>query len=228
MSMHNQYNHQPPVALHARLLGPCRNRFLARVMPLALATLILLADLILPSPADYGAFLLVPLLLATYCGGWKYGVALGWMVAVAEQVVRYQQFGTAISSMAFVSNVFIWGTVATLLVAITNSILETQELRESYIRLQTLQQTMVTVNDIVRNRLAVLLAMCDVMEEGRMPSARQLTRARAVIEEIVHQLDRLGRLEVVTVKEVAGVEAIDLDARPRVPPAHSHLSHRGR
>ena len=112
--------------------------------------------------------------------------------------------------------------------ALTDSILETQELRESYIRLQTLQQTMVTVNDIVRNRLAVLLAVCDVMEEGRTPSARQLTRARAVIEEIVHQLDRLGRLEVVAVKEVAGVEAIDLDAQPRTPLAHSRLSHWGR
>ena len=98
--------------------------------------------------------------------------------------------------------------------ALTNSILETQQLRESYLRLQTLQQTMVTVNDIVRNRLAVLLAVCDILDEGRTPSARQLTRARAVIEEIVHQLDRLGRLEVVAVKEVAGVEAIDLDAQP--------------
>lgn len=215
--MHNQFNHQPPLALHERLLGPCRNRTLALSMPIALSVLILLADLLLPTPADYAAFLLVPLLLATYCSGWKYGVTLGWVLAAAEQFVRYQQSGGAISITASVLNAVIWGTVATLLVALTNSILETQHLRESYLRLQTLQQTMVTVNDIVRNRLAVLLAVCDILDEGRSPSARQLIRARAVIEEIVHQLDRLGRLEVVAVKEVAGVEAIDIDAQPQGP-----------
>ena len=212
--MHNQYNHQLPVALHERLLGTCRNRALALIMPVALSVLILLADFLLPTPADYAAFLLVPLLLATYCSGWKYGVTLGWVLAVAEQFVRYQQSDGSVSILASASNIAIWGTVATLLVALTNSVLETQQLRESYLRLQTLQQTMVTVNDIVRNRLAVLLAVCDILDEGRTPSARQLTRARAVIEEIVHQLDRLGRLEVVAVKEVAGVEAIDLDAQP--------------
>ena len=212
--MHNQYNHQLPMALHERLLGTCRNRALALIMPVALSVLILLADFLLPTPADYAAFLLVPLLLATYCSGWKYGVTLGWVLAVAEQFVRYQQSDGSVSILASASNIAIWGTVATLLVALTNSVLETQQLRESYLRLQTLQQTMVTVNDIVRNRLAVLLAVCDILDEGRTPSARQLTRARAVIEEIVHQLDRLGRLEVVAVKEVAGVEAIDLDAQP--------------
>jgi hypothetical protein len=214
VSVHNQYNHQPPTALHERLLSPCRNRTLALVMPIALSVLILLADLLLPTPADYAAFLLVPLLLATYCSGWKYGITLGWVLAGAEQFVRYQQAGGTIPVTTFAVNAFIWGTVATVLVALTSSILETQQLRESYLRLQTLQQTMVTVNDIVRNRLAVLLGVCDVLDEGRTPSARQITRARAVIEEIVHQLDRLGRLEVVTVKEVAGVQAIDLDAQP--------------
>ncbi len=213
MSTHNEYKHQPPRALHERLLGPCHNRAFAFIMPVALAVLILLADMLLPKPADYAAFLLVPLLLATYCGGWKYGVALGWILAVVEQSIRYQQSGGAIAPMAFVTNAVIWGTVATLLVALSSSILETQQVRESYLRLQTLQQTMVTVNDIVRNRLAVLLAVCDVLEEGRMPSTRQLARARAVVEEIVHLLDRLGRLEVVAIKEVAGVEAVDLDAQ---------------
>jgi hypothetical protein len=212
--MHSQYSHQPSMALHERLLGPCRNRTVALIMPIALSVLILLADLVLPTPADYAAFLLVPLLLATYCSGWKYGVTLGWVLAVAEQFARYQQSGGTIPVTTAAANAVIWGTVATVLVALTSSIFETQQLRESYLRLRTLQQTMVTVNDIVRNRLAVLLGLCDVLDEGLVPSARQITRARAVIEEIVHQLDRMGRLEVVAVKEVAGVQAIDLDAQP--------------
>jgi hypothetical protein len=222
------YNQQLPVAFHERVLGPCRNRVLARIMPIALSTLILLADLLLPVPADYAAILLVPLVLATYCVGWKYGIVLGWVLAVSKQLVRYQQPGDAISGITFVSNIFVWGTVATLLVALTTSILEALESRKSHVRLQTLQQTMVTVNDIVRNRLTVLLALCDVLEEGRIPSAHQLRRARSVIEEIVHQLDRLGRLEVVTVKEVGGVEAIDLDAQPPNRSGHDQLSHCGR
>lgn len=212
MPIHNQ---RPPLALHERLFGFCRRRVLALSMPIVLAALILLAELMLPSTADYGAFLLIPLLLATYCGGWKYGVALGWLLAAAEQFAGCQQLGGTTSGSAAFINFFIWGTVSTVLVALTSSILETQELRDAYVQLRTLQQTMVTVNDIVRNRLAVLLAVCDVLEEGRMPSARQLNRGRAVIEEIVHLLDRLGRLEVVTVKEVAGVEAIDIDAQSR-------------
>ncbi len=211
MPIHNQ---RPPFALHERLFGFCRRRVLALSLPIVLAAFILLAELVLPSPADYGAFLLIPLLLATYCGGWKYGVALGWLLAAAEQFAGYQQLGATTSGSAIV-NFLIWGTVGTVLVALTSSILETQELRESYVQLRTLQQTMVTVNDIVRNRLTVLLAVCDVLEEGRMPSARQVNRGRAVIEEIVHLLDRLGRLQVVTVKEVAGVEAIDLDVESR-------------
>jgi TolB-like protein len=59
----------------------------------------------------------------------------------------------------------------------------------------------------------VLLALCDILDEGRTPTPRHISRARGVIEEIVHMLDRLGRLEVVTVTEVAaGVEAVDIDA----------------
>jgi hypothetical protein len=220
MPVSDQYEHpdlpQPlPRALYAHLPGLCRRRTPALLLPIALAALILLADLLLPSAADYAAFLLVPLLLAAYCGGWKFGVAFGWVLAGAAQLVHLYQPGGAIPAPTAATNFVIWGMVASLLAVLAASVLETQALREANIRLRTLQQTMVTVNDIVRNRLAVLLALCDVLEEGRTPSPRQVNRGRAVIEEIVHQLDRLGRLEVVKVREIAGgVEAVDLDAKP--------------
>ena len=216
LNVHAQrVQHQPPWALHERSTSVLATiAAFALSLPIALAVLILLAELLLPSPADYAAFLLVPLLLATYCGGWKYGVALGWILAVVEQSIRYQQSGGTIAPIGVCLECRDLGYGGhTAGGAHLTRFLETQQLRESYLRLQTLQQTMVTVNDIVRNRLAVLLAVCDVLEEGRMPSTRQLARARAVIEEIVHLLDRLGRLEVVAIKEVAGVEAIDLDAQ---------------
>jgi hypothetical protein len=210
MSMHNQ---SPLAALHERLLGLCRHRAVVIILPIGLALLIFGADLLLPSQADYAAFLLVPILLATYCGGWKYGIGLGWVLAAAEQYSRYLQNPSAISGLTIAINFIIWGTVATLLVSLTASVLEMQALREAYVRLRTLQQTMVTVNDIVRNRLAVLLALCDLLEEGRTPTPRQVSRAQSVIEEIVQHLDRLGQVEVVTITAVAGgVEAIDLGA----------------
>jgi hypothetical protein len=186
---------------------------LSAILIIVLAALILFADLLLPSAADYGAFLLVPLLLATYCGGWKFGVPLGWVMVGFEQYIRFVQVPDVNAGLTMVINFFIWGIVASLIVALTASALEARELRESYVRLRTLQQTMVTVNDIVRNRLHVLLALCDILDEGRTPTPRHISRARGVIEEIVHMLDRLGRLEVVTVTEVAaGVEAVDIDA----------------
>lgn len=203
----------PPKSLHERLFGFCRNRLLSVMLIVALAALVLLADLLLPQAAEYGAFLLVPLLLAVHCGGWKFGLALGWVMVGCEQYVRYVQAPDAYSASTLAANAVIWGVVAGLVVALTAAALEARELRESYVRLRTLQQTMVTVNDIVRNRLAVLLALCDMLEEGRTPSLRQISRARQVIEEIVHLLDRLGRLEVVRTTEVAaGVEAVDIDA----------------
>lgn len=208
MSMHVQ---GPPIAIHERLLGFCRWRVFALVLPIALAALILAAEYLLPARADYAAFLLVPLLLAVYCGGARYGVAFGWIAAAAEQYVRFLNLGAVISPATVAANILIWGTVATILVLLTASVLEVRELRERYVQLRTLQQTMVTVNDIVRNRLAVLLALCDLLQEGRLPAPQQITRARAVVEDIVHQLDRLGRIEVVTITEVAeGVEAVDL------------------
>jgi ABC-type phosphate/phosphonate transport system permease subunit len=203
----------PPKALHERLLAFCRHRTLSAILIIFLVALILVADLLLPSAADYGAFLLVPLLLATYCGGWKFGVSLGWVMVGVEQYIRFAQVPDVNSGLTAVINFVIWGVVASLVVALTASALEARELRESYVRLRTLQQTMVTVNDIVRNRLSVLLALCDVIETGYTPTARQVHRSRSAIEEIVHLLDRLGRLEVVNVTEVAvGIEAVDIDA----------------
>jgi hypothetical protein len=210
----------PPIALHERLIGFCRRRVFATLLPPGLAALILAAEYLLPSSADYAAFLLVPLLLFTYCRGALYGVAFGWVVAGAEQIIRFHKLGGEISAATGVVNWVIWGTVATLLVLLTNSVLEVHALRLGYVQLRTLQQTMVTVNDIVRNRLGVLLALCDLLQEGRTPSPQQVSRARMVIEDIVHQLDRLGRLEVVTITEVAaGVEAVNLEAASSTPRA---------
>jgi hypothetical protein len=203
----------PPEALHERLLAYCRHRTLSAVLIILLAALILLADLLLPSAADYGAFLLVPLLLATYCGGWKFGVPLGWIMVGFEQYIRFIQVPDVNSGLTAAINFVIWGVVASMIVALTASALEARELRESYLRLRTLQQTMVTVNDIVRNRLSVLLALCDTLDAGHLPTVRQIQRSRGGIEEIVHLLDQLGRLEVVNVTEVAmGIEAVDIDA----------------
>ncbi len=211
MSAQNQY---PPTIFQKWQMALCRRPLLAWGLPLLLAGFILVVDLLLPAPVEFAAFLLAPLLLATYCRGWQYGVALGWLLAAAEQILR--QLDTAVSATGAATdaaaNVLIWGAAATLLVLITASAWKTQQAREQSIRLRTLQQTLVTVNDIVRNRLGVLLGVCDVLEEGRMPSARQVASAHTVLQEIVQMLDQLGRLKVVAVQEVAkGVEAVSID-----------------
>jgi hypothetical protein len=90
--------------------------------------------------------------------------------------------------------------------------MQAQRLREAEVQLRTLHQTMVTVQDIVRNRLQLATVVCDLLDAGVMPPARYSARLRAGAIEMLVLLDQLGRVETVTLFELSdGVRGVDIE-----------------
>jgi hypothetical protein len=89
--------------------------------------------------------------------------------------------------------------------------MQAQRLRESELQLRTLHQTMVTVQDIVRNRLQLVTVVCDLLDAGVMPPARYSERLRAGALEMLALLNQMGQAETVTLYELSdGVHAVSI------------------
>ena len=87
------------------------------------------------------------------------------------------------------------GIIYMLAILMLAAIKDAHHLREENLRLRTLRQTMVTVNDIVLNRLGLLSALIDLCEEGRELSPANFAAGRRVLKEVTQKLRRLGSQE---------------------------------
>jgi hypothetical protein len=84
-----------------------------------------------------------------------------------------------------------------------------EELRQAKLRLETLQQTMVTVNDIVLNRLQVMQFMIHLAEQGRPLSPEQIKLGKNELDEVAAKLRELSQLSHYETTEVtSGVHAV--------------------
>jgi hypothetical protein len=193
------------------VLAGCHHPVLSTLVLLGASLLILAVDFLLPMETDVTAFLILPLMGLTVCRGPKMALAAAWGMAVLKEAADRLRWGDSVPWGVTPVNIIIWGTVATTLVLLVAAAMEAQRLREAEVRLRTLQQTMVTVQDIVRNRLQLVTMIADLLERGILPQQKHVVRLREAIAETLSLLDRLSRVEEVTVDEVAmGLQAVRL------------------
>jgi hypothetical protein len=128
------------------------------------------------------------------------------VLAEAANLVRW---GNSVPWFVTPLNIAIWGTLATLFVLIIVSAMQAQRLREEAVQMQTLRQTMVTVQDIVRNRLQLVTVVCDYLDGGVLPPALYIKRMRAGAIEMLALLDELVRAKAIKVYELSdGVRGV--------------------
>jgi len=157
-----------------------------------------------------GHFLVVA--VGAYCLGAMWGVAIAGAMLLAQLGVYLavwpQPFPALFVATALVNRGIIYLFAILMLAAIKDA----HRLREENLRLRTLRQTMVTVNDIVLNRLQLIAAMVDLCEEGRPLTAANFAAARRVLKEVTQKLRRLGSQETAASYRAAGdIEAIVLE-----------------
>jgi hypothetical protein len=191
------------------LCAACEHKKATCVASFCLALLTIAVDLRLPAEIDLTVLLALPLMLVASCCGPKLGLATLWTVAVLAEAVNRMRWGNSVSWFVTPLNIAVWGTLASLFVVIVASAMQAQRLREEAVQMQTLRQLMVTVQDIVRNRLQLVTVVCDYLDGGVLPPALYRQRLRAGAIDMMALLDELARAEAVTVYELSdGVRGV--------------------
>jgi hypothetical protein len=195
--------------LYDRMLAGCRHPVLSTLLLLGTSLLIIAIDALAVMELDLTALLILPLIAVTLCRGPKLGLGAAWGMAVLKESADRLRWGDSVPWYITSGNIIIWGTVATLLVLLVTTAKEAQRLHEAEVQLRTLRQTMVTVQDIVRNRLLLVTITSDLLEAGIMPQPRHIKLLRSAVIETLALLNQLSRVETFTVDEVAeGIHAV--------------------
>jgi hypothetical protein len=128
----------------------------------------------------------------------------------AIHLVLYILAGNQPYSLAIeMSNVFLLLVAGLATVYLLRLARYMEALRRANLRLETLQQTMVTVNDIVLNRLQVMQYMIHLAEQGKPLTADQIDLGKSAVEEVAVKLRYLSHINRYETTEVtSGVHAV--------------------
>jgi hypothetical protein len=198
--------------LRDRLRAACHHRTLFTGLCLGSSLLIIALDVLFFLELDLTALLILPLIAVTACCGPRLGLGAAWGAAVLKEAADRLRWGDSVPWFVTPANILIWGIVASVLVVLVAYALEAQRLQTFEVQLATLRQTMVTVQDIVRNRVQMVTVVCDLLEAGITPQPRHIVRLRTAVTEMLALLDQLSQMEEVNVAEVAtGIQAVRID-----------------
>ena len=157
-----------------------------------------------------GHFLVVA--VGAYCLGAAWGIAIAGAMLLAQAAVYLAVWPQPFPPLFVVTTLVNRGIIYLFAILMLAAIKDAHQVREENLRLRTLRQTMVTVNDIVLNRLQLLSAFLDLCEEGRSLTPANVAAGRRVLKEVTQKLRRLGSQESVASYRAAGdIEAIVLD-----------------
>ena len=157
-----------------------------------------------------GHFLVVA--VAAYCLSATWGIVIAGAMLLAQLGVYVAVWPQPFPPLFVATTLVNRGIIYLFAILMLTAIKDAHLMREENLRLRTLRQTMVTVNDIVLNRLQLIAAMVDLCEEGRPLTAANFAAARRVLKEVTQKLRRLGSQETTASYRAAGdIEAIVLD-----------------
>jgi hypothetical protein len=192
-----------------------RHRQATGVAICLLAIVVLVLDSASPSYIEYAVVYVILIAFATQFAAWQLGIALvlflpiGYLVAyLATPQPPYPLAAEAVN-MALLVFVGL-GTVYLL-----RTLKHMEELRQENVRLETLRQTMVTVNDVVLNRLQVMQFLLHLAEQGKPLTNAQAQMGKAALDEIAASLRDLSHLTTYETTEVVeGVQAVRVPKQP--------------
>jgi hypothetical protein len=188
------------------------NHTAAALLVAALCLVLGMMDMAAPEVLDVSDLFLVPVAAATLFLGWQLGLALALMMAVAHYSAAIIGWPQATYGDATFADLVVHLGMYCTAIYFMRAASQRRQLREENLRLETLRQTMVTVNDIVRNRLQAVNCTLEIAHDEGKLSELQFIRTEQATKEIVEQLNRLGSLQYVhTVQVIDGVDAVQLE-----------------
>lgn len=192
-----------------------RHRLVTGVVICVLALVVLALDSASPSYIEYSVVYVILIAFATQFSAWQLGIALvlllplGYLAAYIAMPLRPYPLGAEAINAALLVFVGL-GTVYLL-----RTLKHMEELRQENIRLETLRQTMVTVNDVVLNRLQVMQFLLHLGEQGKPLTAEQVQMGKTALDEIAASLRDLSHLTTYETTEVVeGIHAVRVPKQP--------------
>lgn len=182
-----------------------------------LALVVLVLDFAVPPHIEFSIIYAILIAAATQFVGWRLGLALAGFLP-ASHFMFYLLVGRDLFPLtAELMAVFLLLFAGVATVYLLRLARYMEDLRQANVRLETLQQTMVTVNDIVLNRLQVMQFMIHLAEQGRPLSPEQIHMGKEAVDEVTIKLRHLSQLSRYETTEVtSGVRAV------RVPETTVH------
>lgn len=193
---------------------------------LALLTLAAVAIDVFSGPyISFGAGYFLVVAIAAYALGPVSG-AIAAIVMLCAELAAYSvlslhypsQASQVLSSQFTLTTLLNHAIIYSITVALFVVVHDVNRLREENLKLRTLRQTMVTVNDIVFNRLQYFTVLLDQAEGGVTPTPRQIEIGRNALREVTKKLRQLSVLNEVNSYLAAGdIEAVLLEDEPSQP-----------
>lgn len=142
-----------------------------------------------PAAIDFTPFFVLPLLLAVYTVNRGFALVLAILIpllGLAAGMLEQQPVEAALA------NFLIRASVSAVLVLLAAAAIQMRALQDEALRLRTLHDAVVTINDAMRNHLQALLNVCELSEVGKPLTAAQIAVCRRAVQSAVELLDRLG------------------------------------
>jgi hypothetical protein len=193
-----------------------RHRLVVGVVVFVLCLLFLALDYASPPYMEYSVVYAILIAFATQFAAWQLGIVLAVSVPITHLVAYFLAPIPPYPLAAEIVNVSLLFFVGIGTVYLLRTVKAMEELRQENIRLETLQQTMITVNDIVLNRLQVMQFMMHLTTQGKPLTPEQVQLGKTALDDIaarLHELSRVNRYE--TTEITAGVRAVQVPAGPK-------------
>ena len=171
-------------------------------------------DFAWPPYIEFSVIYALLIAAGTQFTGWQFGLTLTVLLPGSHLLLYSLTNPPPFPLSTELINVFLLFVVGAATVYLLNLAKRLEALRQENLRLETLQQTMVTVNDIVLNRLQVMQFVIHLADQGRPLTPGQIELGRGALEEVAVKLRELSQLSQYETTEVtSGVRAV------RVPSA---------
>jgi hypothetical protein len=192
-----------------------RHRLATGIIVCMLALLVLGLDFTSPPYIEYSVIYAILIAFATQFAAWQLGIVLAVLLPIGHLVAYFlagqEPYPLSVEAINLALLFFVGiGTVYLL-----RTLKQMEELRQENLRLETLQQTMITVNDIVLNRLQVMQFMMHLGDQGKPLTRSQVQLGKSALDDMadrLHDLSHLSRYE--TTEVTAGVRAVHVPTPP--------------
>jgi hypothetical protein len=206
---HSQYSAGLQQSLDKTAAYLAQHRTATGVVMSMMAAVVLTLDFTTSPYIEYSIVYAILIACATQFAAWQLGLALAVLVPLGHLTAYFVTGQQPYPLSAELINIALLFFVGIATVYLLRTLKHMEELRRENVKLETLKQTMITVNDIVLNRLQVMQFMMHLAEQGKPLSPEQTQLGKVALEDMAARLQELSHLQEYETTEVtAGVHAV--------------------